>query len=155
MQSSWSNMALNAPVGISVRIGRDPVAAHARDLRSHLGMLLERSMGVRGFMQWFANAKWDVDLEGDDDTFDLMSLVELRLAELTSGYISDDALIEVLRSDFADEGIELADPAWRMDAPVGHTVTMNFGCRTPEVKTLAPRDLLPAPAGTELVWEFA
>jgi hypothetical protein len=153
MQSSWSNIALNAPAGISIRTGLDPAEIHARDLRSHLGMLLDRSLGVRDFMQWFASAKWDIDSEGDDDTFDLMSLVELRLAELTSGYIGDDSLIEILRTDIADEGIELADPAWRMDDPVGQTVTMSFGRRTSEVKKLALRDLLPPPAGIEFVWE--
>lgn len=155
MQSSRSNIVLNAAAEISIRTGLDPAEVQARDLRSHLGMLIERSLGVRDFMQWFANAKWAIDLEGDDDTFDLMSLVELRLAELTSGYIDDDALIKVLRRDLADDGIMISDPAWRADLPNGHTVTMSFGDRAPAVKRLALRDLLPAPADSELVWEFA
>lgn len=140
MQFSRSNSALSSSTGIAVALG-DPAAALAFDLRLHLSMLINKSLGVRDFMQWFNSARWDIDAEGDDDTFELMSLVDLRLAELTSGYLSEDAFIQVLREDLLEDGIELPEPSVS-------TVLRQSG---PPVKMTPLRDLIDQMAPPPLV----
>lgn len=70
------------------------------DLRLHLGSVLNRSLPVESFRQWFASALWELESVLDDDTLDFAYLIENRIAERSSGLITDDELIAVLASDF-------------------------------------------------------
>lgn len=70
------------------------------DLRLHLGNVLNRSLPVESFRQWFASALWELKSVLDDDTLDFAYLIENRIAERSSGLITDDELIEALASDF-------------------------------------------------------
>ncbi len=70
------------------------------DLRLHLGNVSNRSLPVESFRQWFASALWELKSVLDDDTLDFAYLIENRIAERSSGLITDDELIEALASDF-------------------------------------------------------
>ena len=145
MHSSRSNIVRKSDTGIWMRMGLDRAAFHAIDLRTHFGMLLDRSVSVRDFRQWFVNSQWNIELEGDDDTVDLMSLIELRLAELTSGYISEDCLIETLQADLAR----------RAGSSTMHTASFDFTSDSAGVTVWSVRDLFPLQVDRRLVVEFA
>lgn len=109
MQSSSSNRARISPSDTGTRTGINPAARQAADLEAHLGRLLTGSLALDGFRQWFANALWEIEAEGSDDTIDLANLVENRLAEYSGGYISQAVLIDALRDDVANpRGVNFA-----------------------------------------------
>ena len=101
MQSSGSKRARISPSVTGIRTGLDPAARHAADLESHLGTLLRGSLELDAFRHWFANALWEIEAEGSDDTIDLANLIENRLAEYSGGYISQEVLLDALREDVA------------------------------------------------------
>lgn len=144
MQSSRSNITRKSDTGIWLRIGFDRAARHAFDLPVQLGMVLDKSISVRAFRQWFVNSQWDIELEGADDTVDLMNLIELRLAELTSGYLSEDLLLETLRADLVQYS----------DMPAPGSVHFDFADQSVEVTVRSIRELLPPHADGRLVAEF-
>ncbi|MBA2518183.1 MAG: hypothetical protein H0V24_00800 [Chloroflexia bacterium] len=99
MQSSASNRVRGSSADTAMRSGLAPAAAHDLDLEGQIASLVRGSLSLNGFRQWFANAMWDIELAGDEDTMRFAYLVENRLAEFTGGFISAQGLIEVLRED--------------------------------------------------------
>lgn len=90
-----------------------PASKSDMDVRRHLIGLLRHEVSVDEFIDWFHPANWSIGHHGTQEQYDIASRVENRLAELSGGYIDDAGLLDGLREDAVEFGIE-----WRPAAAV-------------------------------------
>ncbi|MBA3416633.1 MAG: hypothetical protein H0U10_15550 [Chloroflexia bacterium] len=77
------------------------------DLLAHLGRLLNGSVGVAQFWRWLVEADDAIEAHGSDAEVELARAVDLRFAEYTSGHISMERLLELIRQEVAESGLKL------------------------------------------------
>jgi len=66
------------------------------DIRGHLTGLLAGDESLDAFRRWFAASIWCIEQLADDETAELAFAVENRLAEYSSGYITETQLKHAL-----------------------------------------------------------
>ena len=75
---------------------------------------LTGTLSLAEFREWFAHALWDIERSGSDDEIELAYLIKNRLAESSSGYVTEDQLKETFRP-LVDR--ELAPAGGRVSRP--------------------------------------
>jgi hypothetical protein len=68
------------------------------DLRGHLAGLLSGTVNPVQFQRWVGLNSLAIEIHGSDVDIDLLNLVDVRLAEYTSGYIDASQLLDALRN---------------------------------------------------------
>lgn len=62
------------------------------EIRSQLARFLGNEMSLDQFEDWFVQQSWDAHLNSDESAQKLVYAVELRLAEHSSGHLSQQEL---------------------------------------------------------------
>ena len=83
-----------------------PASRNDIDVRRHLIGLLRHEESVDDFVDWFHPANWSIERYGTEEDYDIASRIENQLAELSGGWIDDDGLLEGLRADAVEFGVE-------------------------------------------------
>jgi hypothetical protein len=66
-------------------------------IREKLGRYLRRDLSLDQFEDWIAQQSWNMHKDSNEAAQKLASAIELRLAEHSSGHLSESALREELR----------------------------------------------------------
>jgi hypothetical protein len=66
-------------------------------IREKLGRFLSKEMSLDQFEDWLVQRSWNMHKDSDEAAQKLASAIELRLAEHSSGHLSDCALRDELR----------------------------------------------------------
>jgi hypothetical protein len=66
-------------------------------IREKLGRYLRDDVSLDGFEDWFAQSSWNMHKDSGEEAQKLASAIELRLAEHSSGHLSERALRDELR----------------------------------------------------------
>lgn len=72
------------------------------DLLGHLGSLLNGSMSVAQFWRWLAAANDAIEASGSDAEVELVRVLDLRIAEYSSGRICEERLLQAIRREVAE-----------------------------------------------------
>jgi elongation factor P--beta-lysine ligase len=68
-----------------------------RDLQLHLSKYLSKETTLRQFREWFDDATWGVAAESDSPLRRMAGEIELRLAEFTSGHLTESEMRKQLQ----------------------------------------------------------
>jgi hypothetical protein len=68
------------------------------EVRAKLEELLSDELGLEDFEDWLVQRSWNMHLDSSAVAQDLVSAIELALAEHSSGHLSDEQLREDLSS---------------------------------------------------------
>lgn len=71
----------------------------AVNLRRNVAALLDHTVSIDVFHDWFFSVLWDIEQSASDDDVSLAATIENRLAEYTGGHISAEALRGALLDD--------------------------------------------------------
>lgn len=63
-----------------------------KEIRQKISEYLSEALSLRQFQEWFVPATWDIHQAGIQEEVLLTGKVELWLAELTSGHLTEDEL---------------------------------------------------------------
>lgn len=92
-----------------------------QDLQSHLADYLTGKLSLSEFRDWFDVETWDIAAEPDTPIRQVTGEIELRLAEFTSGHLTEHELRNLLRvlvpDPIIDEVMDFQIPV-RYGAPV-------------------------------------
>jgi hypothetical protein len=80
------------------------------DIRLQLTGLLEGTIDLDQFQDWFASTAMDIERLGTDAEVDLLNRVQNLLAEYTGDHISAPELLEALREE-SNEYIRVPEPS--------------------------------------------
>jgi hypothetical protein len=69
------------------------------DLRGQLAALLRGTASLVWVQRWIGLNSLAIELHGSDQDLDLLNLIDVRLAEYTSDYISAAELLDALQTD--------------------------------------------------------
>jgi hypothetical protein len=69
------------------------------DLRRQLAGLSSGTINLVQFQRWVGLNGLAIELHGNDEDFELLNLIDVRLAEYTSDYIDAAELVDTLRTD--------------------------------------------------------
>lgn len=72
------------------------------DLQAHLTQYLNNTTTLKQFRAWFDQETWGLAAKSDSHTRRLAGEIELRLAELTSGHLTEDELRKLLSAVVPD-----------------------------------------------------
>jgi hypothetical protein len=72
------------------------------EIRDKLGSYLLGEISLEDFKDWFVPSSWDVDHQNNQAAINMVYEIELRLAEYSNGYWSEDELKPLLRPLVAD-----------------------------------------------------
>jgi hypothetical protein len=78
------------------------------EIRDKLGSYLLGEFSLEDFKDWFVPVSWDVDHGNNQAAINLVYEIELRLAEYSDGYWSEDELKNLLRPLVENYRVELA-----------------------------------------------
>src|ERR1700674_2226168 len=67
-------------------------------IREQLARYLNQEITLAGFQEWYVPFSWQADRRSDLFLRELISDIDLRLAEYTSGHLSEEQLRSELRS---------------------------------------------------------
>jgi hypothetical protein len=67
------------------------------ELQQQLSRYLENEITLDQFRDWFDDATWGLAAEPDSPLRRMAGTVELRIAELTNGHLTEDELCSLLR----------------------------------------------------------
>jgi hypothetical protein len=76
-------------------------------IREWLSRYLRSEVSLRDFQRWFVPTTWDIDRTDALAARELAALVDLRLAEYTSGFWSEDELRQLLRRAVENQSLEI------------------------------------------------
>lgn len=88
-----------------------PASKNDLAVDEHLRRLLGHRESLHDFASWFMDALWSIELDGSDRDIELAGRVENRLFGFSSGYIPVEELMDDLREDAAEFGVELREPS--------------------------------------------
>lgn len=66
-------------------------------IREKLGRYLRGDLSLDPFEDWLAQSSWDMHKDSSEEAQGLVSAIELRLAEHSSGHLNESALKDELR----------------------------------------------------------
>ncbi len=78
------------------------------EIRDKLGSYLLGEFSLEDFKDWFVPVSWDVDHGNNQAAIKMVYEIELRLAEYSDGYWSEDELKNLLRPLVENYWVELA-----------------------------------------------
>jgi hypothetical protein len=84
-----------------------PASEKDVNARRHLAGLLLQEESLDTFVDWFIHALWDIEHRAGDEDIDLAWRIENRLAERSSGYVTDAELLAGLRDDAREFALPL------------------------------------------------
>lgn len=96
------------------------------DLRRHVAAVVDGTLSLDRFQQWFAEAQDDIELNGCDEHVALASRIENHLAEYTSGHIDAQGFRREFSSFAPARTVVVA--AWGGHAP---RTSRSFGSSPP------------------------
>jgi hypothetical protein len=76
------------------------------EIRSKLGSYLLEKISLEDFKDWFVPVLWDIEYSNNQDAINMAYEIELRFAEYSDDYWSEDELKQLLRPLFENYIIE-------------------------------------------------
>lgn len=86
-----------------------PASKNDLAVDEHLAKLLGHGETLGDFASWFMNALWSIELNGSDREIELAARIQNHLFGYSSGYVPLDELMNDLRLDAAEFGVELRE----------------------------------------------
>lgn len=111
----------------------------SRDIRDRLADALLEKSSLDDFEDWLVQHSWNVHKAADFDLLRLVYAIELRLAEHSSGHLSEDALRKELRSLLQIVPVNIGVAAQAVGVESGTSNLVNFQ----PVAQIQPFDISP------------
>lgn len=83
---------------------------HEHDVRARLAALLRHAISIESFRRWIVDESWNMHSDSSACAIDLVSDVQMLIAEHDDRAISDDALLRALVSLLNNIDVEVVRP---------------------------------------------